>query len=323
MKKEDNINFEEQYQQSLIDTLDNGVYMENRTGVSTFMKEHQFLRSGNVMFNFPMLKGKKVYPKLALKELMWMLNGRTDVKWLEERGVKYWNEWADKDGTIGKSYGHQMRNFNGCDNFKMTLLEMSKNPLSRRLMLNLWNPNDLSEMTLPPCVFQYQFICTPIKEKPKKDGEVRKLFPEQVNERFFSVNLHVTARSEDSFIGMPYDIMFASWMLMVMCELANQESNISNGEFVFRFMPNCVYYTSNNYHLYDNHIKQMKTYISNVEENQCNVINQKVYAHVKQIQDYVDLDTQLKRWDDNQYKDFVIEKYFEDQYFDIKAPIAI
>lgn len=321
--RKDSINFELQYSESLTDVLNTGVYIENRTGVSTYMKEHQFFKSGNVMFNFPLIKGKKVYPKLALKELMWMMNGRSDIKWLEERGVKYWNEWAGKDGTIGKSYGYQMRNFNGCDNLKQLLAEMSKNPLSRRLMLNLWNPNDLSEMTLPPCVFQYQFICTPIKEKPDKGGSVRKIFPEQENEVFFSVNLHVTARSEDSFIGMPYDIMFTSWLLMVMCELANQESTLNKNKFVFRFLQNCVYYTANNYHLYDNHTNQAKIYIDNVTENKCNVINQKVYAHIKPIEDYVDLDTQLKRWDDNQYNDFVVEKYFEDMYFDIKAPIAI
>jgi len=308
-------NFEIQYAQSLQNILDNGVLTKNRTGTDTLVIQHQYFFLEKISQNFPILKGKKVFPKLALKELLWMMNGLSDVKWLNDRGVTYWNEWASTGkgwnfnipiGTIGKSYGYQMRNFNGCDQLQDLLTLMKNDPESRRLIISLWNPSELVDTTLPPCVHQYHFNCEKTQSKIKDFD---------FNNDYYEVDLHVVARSEDSFLGQPYDFMSVAWKLTIICNLVSEFSgNV--------YHPRNIHYTANNYHLYVNHIDQTKQYLQNVTENKNNIINKQ--ATVAIGNNYCrTLDEFLEISDNNQYKNFWINKFYTDQYESILAPIAI
>ena len=303
-------NFERQYAESLQNLLDNGVLSDNRTGINTLSLQHQYFHIENILQSFPIIKGKKVFPYLALKELMWMMNGRSDIAWLNTRGVKYWDKWSSTGegkhahipvGTIGKSYGYQMRNFNGADQLLDMLKEMSSNPTSRRLKITLWNPADLNDTTLPPCVDYYHFGCVPMNDK--KAG--------------YYVDLHVHARSEDSFLGQPYDFMSAGWMLLILCHIAER---MSNG--CFYFVPRDIHYTADDYHLYANHIEQAKQYIANVVENKRNVIDAQACVSVGSNH-FTSLDSFLKMSDDNKYSNFWTNKFYEEMYGQIEAEVAV
>ncbi len=293
--------FEYQYADSLQNILRYGELAKNRTGIDTLSVQHQYFFLQHIEYNFPIIKGKKVFPKMALTELMWMMNGRIDVKWLQNRGVNYWNEWAGEDGTIGKSYGKQFRDFNGIDQLKVLINDMSKNPESRRLILNLWNVNDINEMRLPPCFMNFRFACIRV------EGTID-----------YVVDLHVTSRSEDSFIGQPYDFMFAAWFLKIMCFLACVDSE-------FNYRPRHVHYTAEDYHMYVNHKEQVLQYLNNVNENRNNVIQQLTQAKIG----YMALDSSnplnlfLSNSDILKYENFKIIKDYRDEYGSIKAPIAV
>jgi thymidylate synthase len=308
------MNFEYQYKNSLIDLINTGEKTSNRTGINTLTGQQAF-KVENVSENFPMLKGKKVFPKLALKELFWMLNGRSDLRWLEDRGVNYWKEWGNEHGTIGKSYGYQFRNFNNIDNLLILLTDLINNSESRRLILNIWNPSDLKEMVLPPCVFNYQFSL--IEEIPANYEKVK----------IYNVDIHVTQRSGDAFLGVPYDIMFSSWFLIVICDLLN---HLLAPEKLF--ISRNVYHTINIYHLYLNHYEQAIQYINNVNENKNNVIDGivKIKTGIETpliINPLNYLDIYLKEYlnivDNEKYKCFKIIKNFEDVYDKIDAQVAI
>jgi len=315
VSEKQSLNFELQYTQSLQNLLDNGVLTKNRTGTDTLVIQHQYFFLENICLNFPILKGKKVFPKLALKELMWMMNGKSDVKWLNDRGVTYWNEWASTGegkmsnipmGSIGKSYGYQMRNFNGCDQLQDLISLMITDPESRRLIISLWNSSELKQTTLPPCVYDYHFNC----EKTQS-----KINDFNFNNDYYEVDLHVKARSEDSFLGQPYDFMSVGWMLEIVCYLVSTFS----GRI---YHPRNIHYTADNYHLYVNHIDQAKQYLKNVSENKDNVIEKKASIAISSRY-YKNLDEFLTNSDLNQYKNFWVNKFYIDQYESILAPIAI
>lgn len=252
--------FERQYAQSLKRILKDGVRKNNRTNIDTISVEHQYFHINNVADNFPRIKGKMVYPKLALKELIWMLEGRTDADWLHKYGVHYWDEWMKKnefgDLTIGKSYGYQYRNFNHIDQLEKAIIDMLIRPESRRIIINLWNLNDLSNMVLPPCMYDYHFSLIPV-DKSSFGGTTYKM------------NLHAHIRSNDLFLGCPYDVMFCAWFVYVICKYLNSQS------YDNEYIPNDIHYTADDYHLYTNHIEQAEQYLKNVEENKFGIIDSK------------------------------------------------
>ncbi len=264
--------FEYQYAQSLRRIMKHGIQCKNRTGIDTLAVQHQYFHIQDITQAFPLLRGKKVYPKMALKEVIWMLFGKNDLKWLNDRKVTYWNEWEIKDeqsaekfdlgaewiGTIGKSYGYQYRNFNGFDQVEALLKEMKINPMGRRHIINLWNSSELNQMALPPCMYDFHFECTPT-EKLKGDSN-----------EYYSVDLHAHVRSNDSFLGAPYDFMFCGWLLTLICNYLNQDSSYNDGGKYYS--PRDIHYTADNYHLYVNHIEAAKQYLANVDEN----LNQRV-----------------------------------------------
>lgn len=295
-------NFEYQYATSLENILKDGIKKPNRTGIDTYAIQHQYFLLEDILTNFPILKGKKMYPKMALKEISWMMLGRTDVAWLNNQGVNYWNDWANKEGTIGKSYGYQYRNFNGEDNLMNLINELINNPTSRRLLLNIWNPADLNEMTLPPCVMNYQFSCEPSLGLS----------------HVYYVDLHVLQRSADSFIGVPYDFMLAAWFLQVISTFASNKGDH------YAFIPRDIHYTCNDYHMYDNHIDQVKEYLGNVYQNTDNIINQQMMTDIPWPDTaHTTFDEFLNNHASDKFKRFMVHKSYTDVYGNIKAPIAV
>lgn len=308
-------NFEYQYAQSLDKVLTYGVETPTRSGM-TLSLQHQYFYLKNVNENFPVLHGKKMFPKMALKELMWFWNGRTDIKWLNERGVHYWNQWQYKDGehkgTVGKSYGWQYRNFNGVDQMVNLINEMVNNPTSRRLILDLWNSADLGQMYLQPCVYSYQFSCVPLDNDN------------------YNIDLHVTQRSGDAFIGVPYDFCIVGWFLNIISEIC---SAISGKNFQARD----VHYTVADYHIYVNHLLHVHQYFKNVRENKLDVINHPVQFYGQSDGEYAEGDNfyefkknkelsskEFNKYlgiiDANKYREFSVS--YQTIYPQIKAPVS-
>lgn len=308
--------FEYQYAQSLNRLLTEGVECKNRTGINTLVVQHQYFHIPNIIEHFPILRGKKLWPKMALKECIWMLLGKNDLKWLNDRKVTYWNEWEIKDeqtaerfhldaewiGTIGKSYGYQYRNFNGFDQVKALVEGMKKDPMGRRHIINLWNSADLHQMALPPCMYDFHFECTPVHNLSNNSQAHQQV----VNDNYYIVDLHAHVRSNDSFLGAPYDFMFCGWLLNIICNYLNHLTGNSNGSVYYK--PNDIHYTADNYHLYVNHIDAAKQYLANVDENKDDIINipsiiapcflDDFYHHINQpytIDEYLEmLDTNMK-----------------------------
>ena len=176
------------------------------------------------------------------------------MKWLNDRGVSYWDEWVREDGTIGKSYGYQFRNFSGIDQIKLITDRIVNDTMSRRIILSLWNPNDLKDMALEPCQYDFHFTCE----------------PDIMLMNQYKVHLHAHMRSTDSFLGLPYDIIFDALFLSIICNFCTSWKE--NKEYK-AFVPGNIYMTCDNFHLYTNHVDAAKQYTKNVIDNMYGVIN--------------------------------------------------
>ncbi len=188
--------------------------------------------------NFPKMTVRPTYPKLAANELIWFLLGRTDVQWLRDRKVNYWNEFESEDGTIGKSYGHQFRNFNGCDNLARVITNIIKNPFDRRHVLNLWNPNDLDDMVLPPCCYAWNFLI-----------EDTGLLHEGSDVPLYRLHVTMNMRSLDIACGLPYDAMQAAWFSWFLCSIVNTSPDAK-----FLLVEGSVTINACDAHIYDENI---------------------------------------------------------------------
>ena len=295
---------ETQYAESLEWFIANKSRQHNRTGIDTYVKTHQYF-SYHSDLEFPVLRCKKVYPKLALKELLWMLQGRTDLKWLHDHKVTYWDEWELPDGTIGKSYGYQYRNFNGVDQLNELVYNMIDNPTDRRLIISLWNPSDMPEMALPPCQFLYQFTCNQ---------------SEKFSKTWF-VSLHTLQRSGDSFLGVPYNFVFNGFFLNIMCDMCNKLSSKEE-----MFIPSRIHHTINNYHLYVNHMDATLKYLHNYHDPENKVLSDAVSCFIDvPKKDATSLDAYLSFLTDNIDNEnvVIINKKVPDQYGPIQADIAV
>ncbi|KKI88694.1 thymidylate synthase [Bacillus sp. SA1-12] len=206
--------------------LENGVKKEDRTGtgtISTFGYQMRF----NLQEGFPLMTTKKLHTKSIFHELLWFLKGDTNVKYLQENGVRIWNEWADENGELGPVYGHQWRSWPGkdgstIDQISNVVNQIKNNPDSRRLIVSAWNVADVDHMALPPCHCFFQFY---------------------VAEGKLSCQLY--QRSADVFLGVPFNI--ASYALLV--HMMAQATNLEAGEFVHTF---------GDVHIYLNHLDQIK-----------------------------------------------------------------
>jgi thymidylate synthase len=214
----------QQYLDLLRDIMEKGQDADNRTGIyarKVFGRQMRF----DLSKGFPLVTTKKVYLRAIIHELIWLLSGNTNIKYLHDNNVTIWDEWADKDGNLGPVYGHQWRNFNseGIDQIKDVIERIKTNPQDRRLIVTAWNPAQIKDMALPPCHCFFQFDVTP-------DGRL---------------NCQLYQRSCDMFLGVPFNI--ASYALLTM--MIAQVCNLRPGEFV---------HTLGNAHIYSNHFEQVK-----------------------------------------------------------------
>lgn len=215
-----------QYLDLLQHILDHGVVKHDRTGtgtISTFGYQMRF----DLGEGFPLLTTKKLHLKSIINELLWFLAGDTNVKYLQDNGVRIWNEWADENGELGHIYGYQWRSwpdYNGghIDQIKEAVETIKHNPDSRRIIVSAWNVADLPTMKLPPCHAMFQFYVA--------DGRL---------------SLQLYQRSADCFLGVPFNI--ASYALLL--QMMAQVTGLRPGDFV---------HTLGDAHLYLNHIEQAK-----------------------------------------------------------------
>ena len=217
-----------QYLDILQDIMDNGQDADNRTGVyarKVFGRQMRF----DLSKGFPLVTTKKTYLRAIIHELIWLLSGNTNIKYLHDNNVTIWDEWADENGDLGPVYGHQWRNFNSqeIDQIRDVIERIKKNPQDRRLIVSAWNPAQIEEMALPPCHCFFQFDVTP-------DGKL---------------NCMLYQRSCDMFLGVPFNI--ASYSLLTM--MVAQVCGLQPGEFV---------HTLGNAHIYSNHFDQVKLQLS-------------------------------------------------------------
>jgi thymidylate synthase len=217
---------ERQYLNLLQDILDNGVERGDRTGVGTkgvFGRQMRF----DLARGFPLLTTKKLHRKSIILELLWFLRGDTNVRWLQERGVSIWNEWADDNGELGPVYGKQWRSWTAPDGRVIDQIAsvadaLRTNPNSRRHIVSAWNPAEVEDMALPPCHCLFQFFVA--------DGKL---------------SCQLYQRSADVFLGVPFNIASYALLTMMMAQVTGYEP----GEFV---------HTLGDAHLYLNHLDQAK-----------------------------------------------------------------
>ena len=213
-----------QYLDLLNRILTEGHKKTDRTGTGTMSVFGNQMRF-NLEDGFPLLTTKKLHLKSIIYELLWFLRGDTNVRWLQEHGVRIWNEWADENGELGPVYGHQWRSwpdYNGgtIDQIQNVLDQIKNNPDSRRMIVSAWNPAEIEQMALPPCHCLFQFYVA--------DGRL---------------SLQLYQRSADTFLGVPFNIASYALLLMMMAQV----TGLKAGDFV---------HTTGDTHLYLNHLEQ-------------------------------------------------------------------
>ena len=206
--------------------LNEGVRKEDRTGTGTLSIFGNQMRF-NMKDGFPLLTTKKLHLKSIIHELLWFLKGDTNVKYLQENGVRIWNEWADENGELGPVYGHQWRawpDYSGgvIDQISNVVNQIRHTPDSRRMIVSAWNVAEVDKMALPPCHTMFQFYVA--------EGKL---------------SLQLYQRSADTFLGVPFNIASYALLLMMMAQVTGLEA----GDFV---------HTTGDTHLYLNHIEQAK-----------------------------------------------------------------
>jgi len=252
----------QQYLQLLERVLEEGNQKGDRTGtgtVSVFGHQMRF----DLSKGFPVLTTKKLHLKSIIHELLWFLNGDTNVKYLQDNGVRIWNEWADENGDLGHIYGFQWRSWpksNGesLDQIKQVIHDIKNNPDSRRLIVSAWNAGDIENMALPPCHALFQFYVA--------DGKL---------------SCQLYQRSADIFLGVPFNI--ASYALLTM--MVAQVCDLEPGEFV---------HTLGDAHIYLNHMDQVKLQLSRETRE---LPKMKMNPNVKSIFDFTYEDFSLEGYD--------------------------
>lgn len=240
-----------QYKELLQRVLDEGVEKNDRTGtgtISVFGHQSRY----NLADGFPMLTTKKLHLKSIIYELLWFLNGDTNIQYLQDNGVRIWNEWADNDGNLGPIYGAQWRSwpdYNGkhIDQIKEVIDTIKNNPDSRRIIVSSWNVAQLPEMKLAPCHAFFQFYVA--------NGKL---------------SLQLYQRSADIFLGVPFNI--ASYALLL--KMMAQVTGLKEGDFVHTF---------GDAHIYLNHLEQVKLQLSR-DERALPQIN--IHPNVKDISQF-------------------------------------
>lgn len=222
-----------QYKELLRHVLENGERKEDRTGTGTISVFGYQMRF-NMQEGFPLMTTKKIHLKSVIYELLWFLKGDTNVKYLQDNGVRIWNEWADENGDLGHIYGFQWRSwpdYNGgsIDQIAEAINTIKHNPDSRRIIVSAWNVADIPNMNLPPCHAFFQFYVS--------NGKL---------------SLQLYQRSADIFLGVPFNIASYALLLLMVAQVCDLEP----GDFV---------HTLGDAHIYTNHLEQVKEQLSRDE----------------------------------------------------------
>lgn len=215
-----------QYLELLNRIMTEGIKKTDRTGTGTLSVFGHQMRF-NLEDGFPLLTTKKLHLKSIIYELLWFLKGDTNVRYLQEHGVRIWNEWADENGDLGPVYGHQWRSWPDYDGGTIdqigNVIDLIKHhPDSRRMIVSAWNPAEVDSMALPPCHCLFQFYVA--------DGRL---------------SLQLYQRSADTFLGVPFNIASYALLLMMMAQV----TGLKAGDFI---------HTTGDTHLYLNHLEQAR-----------------------------------------------------------------
>ena len=252
----------QQYLKLLDRILTEGATKTDRTGTGTMSVFGNQMRF-DMADGFPLLTTKKLHLKSIIYELLWFLRGDTNVHYLQEHGVRIWNEWADENGELGPVYGHQWRSWpdynGGTIDQIQNVVDMIKNhPDSRRMMVTAWNPAEVEQMALPPCHCLFQFYVA--------DGRL---------------SLQLYQRSADTFLGVPFNI--ASYALLL--QMMAQVTGLQPGEFI---------HTTGDTHLYLNHLDQARLQLTRTPRP---LPTMKINPDVKTLFDFHYEDFQLEGYD--------------------------
>lgn len=220
-------NYELQYKKLLKEALANGVERNDRTGIGCYSIFSKNLRV-DLSETFPLITGRKMFEKTFKTEFEWFINGETNIKRLQDAGVKIWDAWADENGDLGPVYGHQLRNFNsqGIDQLNNVISQITRNPDSRRHVISLWNPCQIDEMRLPPCYLYFQFFV-------EKDR----------------LNMFALQRSGDLLLGIPYDVALFSQLLLYVASSTGYNPGILDLKIV-------------DAHVYSNQVEAVEYYLN-------------------------------------------------------------
>lgn len=257
-----------QYLNILERILKEGTQKGDRTGtgtISIFGTQSRY----NLDEGFPLLTTKKLHLKSIIYELLWFLKGDTNVHYLQEHGVRIWNEWADENGELGPVYGHQWRSwpdYNGgtIDQIQYVVDQLKHNPNSRRMIVNAWNVAEVNSMALPPCHTMFQFYV----DYPNGQNAQGRL------------SLQLYQRSADTFLGVPSNI--ASYALLL--QMMAQVTGFKAGDFI---------HTTGDTHLYLNHIEQARLQLTREPRP---LPTMRINPDIKDLLDF-------------QYEDFQLENY--------------
>lgn len=242
--------------------LTEGHQKGDRTGTGTLSVFGHQMRY-DLQHGFPLLTTKKLHLKSIIYELLWFLRGDTNVRWLQDHGVRIWNEWADENGDLGPVYGHQWRSWpdyrgGTIDQIAQVEEMIKRNPNSRRMLVTAWNPAEVEDMALPPCHCLFQFYVA--------DGRL---------------SLQLYQRSADTFLGVPFNI--ASYALLL--QMMAQVTGLQPGEFV---------HTTGDTHLYLNHLEQARLQLSRTPRP---LPTMRINPDVKSIFDFRYEDFELENYD--------------------------
>ncbi|MEL6863169.1 MAG: thymidylate synthase [Bacteroidota bacterium] len=251
-----------QYHDLLQHILDNGTTKGDRTGTGTLSVFGYQMRF-DLQKGFPLVTTKKLHLKSIIYELLWFLKGDTNVRYLQENGVRIWNEWASEEGDLGPVYGKQWRSWESrdgkqIDQISQAIKTIHNNPNSRRILVNAWNVGDLDHMALAPCHCLFQFYVA--------DGKL---------------SCQLYQRSADCFLGVPFNI--ASYALLTM--MIAQVCDLAPGDFVHSF---------GDAHLYNNHLEQTKLQLGRKPRSLPKMV---INPRVKSIFDFEYEDFELQGYD--------------------------
>ncbi len=248
---------------SLLDRiLTEGARKTDRTGTGTISIFGHQMRF-NLDEGFPLLTTKKLHLKSIIYELLWFLRGDTNVKWLQEHGVRIWNEWADENGELGPVYGHQWRSwpdYEGgvIDQIANVVKQIRTSPDSRRMIVSAWNVAEVNQMALPPCHTIFQFYVA--------DGRL---------------SLQLYQRSADTFLGVPFNIASYALLLQMMAQVTGYQA----GDFI---------HTTGDTHIYLNHLDQVRLQLTRTPRP---LPTMRINPDIKELEDFTYEDFELVGYD--------------------------